>query len=149
ADDDTVPLALNDTDFGAVEVGAPAVVHTFTVRSTGTLPLTISSVAVSGTNAADFTVNNAPTTVPTGTTKTFTVSFHPAAAGVSTARLSISSNDTDEATYDFALGGTALAPQAVLNVATTSLDISLPAGATSSAAIAISNSGAGALNYAA
>ena len=115
-DGDTAPLTLNDTDFGAVEIGQPAIVHTFTIRNPGTTPLTISSAKLSGANAADFSVTNAPGTVGAGTNATFDVSFQPASTGARLARLTLRNNDAAAAAFDFALGGTATAAPVKLTV---------------------------------
>jgi hypothetical protein len=146
-DDDTVALRANGTDFGPLEVGQAPLVRTFTVRSPGTAPLVISSVLVAGANAADFTVSNAPTTIAAGQTQNFNVAFNPSAVGDRTARLTILNNDPNEAEFDFALAGTGVAPPAVLEVNTTSVDVTVAAGRASTATIRITNRGNGPLTY--
>lgn len=65
---------------------------TITNNGNGT-NLTVSSVAISGTNKSDFTeTNNCTTVPPNGGTCTVTVSFTPAAAGTRTATLTITDN---------------------------------------------------------
>ncbi|WP_179336343.1 BspA family leucine-rich repeat surface protein, partial [Winogradskyella costae] len=64
-------------------------------------------VAISGTNAADFTVTALPTSpvaATTGTT-TFEITFDPSAAGIRKATISIASNDADENPYTFTIQG--------------------------------------------
>jgi len=65
----------------------------FTMTNTGTAPYTIAGTSITGTNAADFTVTQVPTTVAGGsTTSTVTVQCRPSAVGTRTASLKI---DTD------------------------------------------------------
>jgi hypothetical protein len=112
-DGDTTPIAGDHTDFGSVDIAAGTVVRTFTVQNTGTQALTLSGtpkVAVSGANAADFTVSAQPTSpVAAAGSVTFQVTFDPSAAGVRSATLSIASNDANENPYDFAIQGTGTA----------------------------------------
>ena len=64
-------------------------------------------MAVSGTNAADFTVTAQPASpvAPSGST-TFSVTFDPSASGTRTAMLSIANNDADENPFNFTIQGT-------------------------------------------
>ena len=55
------PASLN---FGNVRLGAVALSQTFTVKNTGTSDLIISSIDISGTNAADFAQTNDCTILP-------------------------------------------------------------------------------------
>jgi hypothetical protein len=104
---DTTPSTADDTDFGGVEVNGGTDSHTFTIQNTGSAPLAITSVQVTGGNAADFAI--APASIPspiasTGST-TFTVTFDPGAGGTRSTTVRIISDDADEGTYDFALAG--------------------------------------------
>jgi hypothetical protein len=85
--------------------------------------------------------------IAAGQTATFYVAFRPGGAGPSSARLTINNNDPNESQFDFALAGTGIAPRPALDVATPSLDVTLPVGGSSSATIAISNPGTGSLTY--
>jgi hypothetical protein len=109
-DGDTDPSTSDDTDFGSAPVAGGTVSHTFTIYNLGDADLTLSGdprVLVGGTNAADFSVSVQPASpvAPLGST-TFTVTFDPSAAGLRTATLSITNNDSDEGTYNFAIQGT-------------------------------------------
>ncbi len=97
--------------YGSVLIGAP-VVKTFTIRNIGTDDLTGLVVTKDGTNAASFTVSVlGATTLTTGTSATFDVTFNPAATGAMTAAIHIASNDADENPFDIALTGTAVSPE--------------------------------------
>ncbi|OFX16748.1 MAG: hypothetical protein A2033_18310 [Bacteroidetes bacterium GWA2_31_9] len=115
-DGDATPDVLDDTDFGSTAVSS-TVDKTFTIENAGTANLTITgSVAISGTNAADFSVFAAPSSPITATnTTTFTIRFTPSATGLRTATLTITNNDADEGTYNFDIQGTGTAlPDVVL-----------------------------------
>ncbi|HOL66453.1 MAG TPA: choice-of-anchor D domain-containing protein, partial [bacterium] len=106
---DTSPSTADDTDFGAVDINGGTVAHTFTIQNLGTAILTLTGtpkVAISGTNAADFTVTSQPSSpvVPGGST-TFEVTFDPSAVGLRTATVSIANDDLDENPYTFAVQG--------------------------------------------
>ncbi len=111
-DGDVSPASGDHTDFGSTGSSAGAnIVRTFTIENTGTgaLDLTGSpNVTISGTNAADFTVNSQPGSDPVsaGNTTTFQVTFNPSAEGLRTATVTITNDDADEGTYDFAIQGT-------------------------------------------
>jgi hypothetical protein len=146
-DGDTAPLAATGTDFGAVEVGQPAAVHTFTIRNPGPATLTISRSVLSGANAADFVVTNMPVSVAAGGEATFDVSFLPVATGSRVAKLSLRNNDGNEVLFDFALGGTGVAAHATLDVTPALLELSVRAGSTLASALQISNAGPGPLAF--
>ncbi len=109
-DGDTVPLEFNDTAFGAVQIGQSAVTHTFTIKNPGTTTLTFISTLRSGPHAADFLLTNVPPSVAPGGTATFNVSFQPTVAGARTAKLTLRTMDANEALFDFAIGGSGVAP---------------------------------------
>ncbi|MDC1506090.1 FG-GAP-like repeat-containing protein, partial [Winogradskyella sp.] len=103
---DVVPDLTDDTDFGTVVLNTPST-KTYTVQNTGTSPLTVNSIGISGTDASDFVFNNItlPATVPAGGETTFDVTFTTATLGTKTATVTISSNDCDESTYSFSVQG--------------------------------------------
>jgi len=105
---DTTPDTSDDTDFGDVNTTSSDT-HIFTIDNiSGTGDLTITSIISSGTNAADFVISNAPTTVTAGDTDTFTVIFTPGATGTRTATITVTSDDCNSSTYDFAVTGNGL-----------------------------------------
>lgn len=108
-DGDATPGVADHTDFGSTLVTGATAVRTFTIQNLGDASLTLSGtpkVAVTGTHASDFTVTALPTSpVAVGGSTTFQVTFDPSASGTRTATLTIANDDTDEATYDFAVQG--------------------------------------------
>uniref|UniRef100_UPI00301D0410 FG-GAP-like repeat-containing protein n=1 Tax=Emticicia sp. 17c TaxID=3127704 RepID=UPI00301D0410 len=106
----TTPTTDNNTDFGT-QFLATNTVKTFNITNTGTIPLNLSGspkVAISGANAADFTVTTQPTSPLVATTgaTTFQITFTPASIGLKTATVSIANDDTDENPYTFTIQGT-------------------------------------------
>lgn len=116
-DGDSTPSTADDTDFGSAMIGGTAVSKTYTVQNTGAGSLTLGTVTVGGTNAADFTITTQPTATVTGGGSTmFVVRFAPSAAGARSATLSFTTNDSDENPFNFSIQGTATAPAPEINV---------------------------------
>lgn len=111
---DTTPSGTDNTQFATTPLGGSQT-KTFRIENIGTAALNVSSVIVSGGNAADFIVAaSAPYTIPnTGTTSVdFTITFTPLASGLRTTTVIIAHNDaTDsESPYAFVIEGTATCP---------------------------------------
>ncbi len=102
---DNTPSATDNTNFGAY--AASPIIKTFTIQNTGNAVLNISSVTISGANAADFSVTAAPAaTVAAGGSTTFTVSFSPTAPnGIKNATININNSDGDEAIFVYDITG--------------------------------------------
>lgn len=97
-------------NFGSVPLGGTSDL-VFTLGNIGTLNLTGISVGISGTDASDFSVVNAPgATLAPNATATLTVRYAPGSAGSKEAMLRIVSNDGDENPFTVALTGTATDP---------------------------------------
>ena len=115
-DGDTTPSLFDHTDFGEAVVTGGTVTHVFTINNLGDATLNLTGnprVAVSGANAADFSVSVQPSSfvVPGGST-IFTVVFNPSAGGLRSAALSIANNDANENPYNFNIQGTGVNPPA-------------------------------------
>jgi hypothetical protein len=110
-DGDNIPSPTDHTDFGNVG-NSNSLIRTFTIQNTGTANLNISSITISGANAALFTVGglSPASPIPPGNSATFTVTFSPGTTGLKTATVNIANADCDEATYDFAVQGTGVPP---------------------------------------
>ena len=110
SDGDITPRTADATDFGSTSVTGGTVVGTFTIQNTGAAALNLTGtprVAVSGTNAADFSVIVQPgSPVAAAGSATVTVNFDPGAGGVRNATLSIANDDSNEDPYDFSIRGT-------------------------------------------
>ena len=96
-----------------------------TMRNTGSGPLDVSNIAISGANAADFAISGItlPLNILAGTSVNFVVSFTPSSAAAHSATLTVTSTDFDESPFIVALTGTGQA------LATTPLNASYTTGA--------------------
>ena len=105
ADDDTTPSADDDTGFQAVPVAGGTVTHAFTIENKGDADLNITE-AVSLSNTTDFSLTQPlSTTIGTGESTTFTVTFDPASGGSKSSTLTIPNNDEDETIYNYTIQG--------------------------------------------
>ena len=88
-----VTLSPTSLNFGSESVGA-SINQTLTVTNSGSAALSVSSAAISGTNAGDFTVtsNSCTSSVAPGANCSIVVTFDPAATGTRTATLSLVDN---------------------------------------------------------
>jgi len=106
-DGDITPSVTDNTDFGAICINTAAV-NTFSIQNLGTGPLSISSITMSGSGAASFTIGSLSPASPiaAGSSATFAVTFTPSASGIQNATITVLSNDCSEALYDVVLSGT-------------------------------------------
>ena len=110
-------------DFGSVVSGSSGAAVTFTIQNLGTQALNLTGtpvVVLSGTNQAEFTVNQTGvlTAIDPGATTTFTVTFSPTSIATGkTAAIALTSNDSDEGTYTITFAGAGTAtPAAEINI---------------------------------
>ncbi|UWZ84576.1 choice-of-anchor D domain-containing protein [Occallatibacter riparius] len=132
-------------------VGTTSAAKTVTIKSSGTAPLSISSIGLGGTNAGDFAqTNNCPSgtnTLAIGASCTVNVTFTPTATGARSATLVITDNDPS-GTQNVALSGSGASQSAGVTVTPTTLAFSSQIVGTSSAAqiITVKSSGTAALS---
>ena len=146
----SVTLTPTSVGFGNQNVGTTSATQTITLTNSGTAPLTISGIALAGTNAADFAQTNtcplSPSTLAAAATCTISVTFTPAATGSRTANVSVSDNASGSP-QSVALTGSGVisAPAVTLNPTSVSFG-NQNVGTTSAAhAITLTNSGTAAL----
>jgi len=115
ADGDVTPSAADSTDFGSISAVLDSVSVTFSILNVSGADLTLNGspkVAISGTNASEFTVTTQPgLTISAGGNTNFVVKFIPAAEGLRTADISIANTDADENPYNFSVRGFGLASE--------------------------------------
>ncbi|TWO30669.1 choice-of-anchor D domain-containing protein [Seonamhaeicola sediminis] len=96
------PASINQTLFGSTDALTP-ISTTYTIENNGSLTLNISSVT---SDNADFAVTVPPaSTVTTGGSTTFTITFTPSAVGIITGTITIVNDDSDENPYTFTVQG--------------------------------------------
>lgn len=80
--------------FGQTEVGQTTT-RVLTIRNTGTAPMRIEEIPITGINAGDFSIVSTSCTggaIPAGGTCSVTIAFHPLVIGVRTATLRLTGN---------------------------------------------------------
>ncbi len=97
----------NGTDFGAYDVFEGSLTKTYTITNNGSLDLDLTgSPIVVITGSVDFTVTQpALSTLATGESTTFTVTYNPSTIAQHLAEISIDNNDADENPYTFVVKG--------------------------------------------
>lgn len=92
--------------FGTVKIALAGKAKAFTIKNKGAANLTGIRVKTSGTAKNDFIVTQpAKTTLATGESIKFTVTFKPTAKGTRSAAIHVASNDPDENPFDIKLSG--------------------------------------------
>jgi len=93
ASEPLVSLSESSLGFGSQIVTTSSSAQTVTLSNTGEMALSISSIALTGADASDFTeTNNCGSSLNTGASCTISVTFKPTVGGVRTAALSITDN---------------------------------------------------------
>ena len=142
----TDSLSETSLTFSGQVVGTTSAPQTVTLTNTGTLRLIISSIAVTGTNASDFSqINTCDSSLPSGGKCTITVTFTPNDKGPRTASVTINDN-TGGSPQEIALSGTGTGPSAILSPISL-IFVTQPLGTSSPAqSVTLSNDGTVALS---
>src|ERR1019366_2284692 len=100
--------------FGSVVLNTAAPPQPVTLTSTGTAPVTVSAVAVTG---AGFAIlgSTFPVTLNPGQQATLYIQFNPLAVGAATGQLTITSNSSTNGTAVIGLTGKSTAPPPALS----------------------------------
>jgi hypothetical protein len=117
---------------GTTTQGTTAAPQNLTVSNTGTGPLHVTTIGVSGLNANDFSVtgsNCLETAVAAGASCTIPVTFAPLASGIRTTTLSIT-NDAANSPQMVTINGTAVTAVTIVAAAGATLSASVSAGQT-------------------
>jgi hypothetical protein len=134
--------------FASQSVNTTSPAQTVTLTNSGTAPLTITAIAISGTNASNFAQTNTcpvnPNTLAINATCTITVTFQPSASGTRTASLTVSDNAPGSPQ---AVSLTGTGTLAAVTLSTTSLGFaSTQVGGTNTKSVTLTNSGTAALS---
>ena len=138
-------LTSTSIEFANQGVGSASAPQSATLTNVGNANLTISSIEVTGSNAADFTLtNNCGSSLAPADQCTLTVTFKPSSAGTRTASLMFADNAAGSP-QTVNLAGTGIA--STVSLSTSTLSFGTQAVATSSAAqtVTLTNTGTAAL----
>jgi len=140
-----VTLSLTNLAFAATAVGSASGSQLVTMTNTGTVALTIASIAVTGTNATSFVfANSCGTSLAVGANCTIHGHFAPTAGGVLKAVITITDNAAGSP-QTIALSGTGVVPPVTLSAASLSYGSVNVGGASGSQSVTMTNSGTAAL----
>lgn len=117
---------------GTTTQGTTAAPQNLTVSNTGTGPLQVTAIAVSGLNAGDFSVSGSnclTTAVAAGASCTIPVTFAPLASGIRTTTLTIT-DDAANSPQTVTLNATAAPAATIVAAAGTTLSATVSAGQT-------------------
>ena len=97
---DNAPSITDDTDYGSTDLGTKTS-RTFTIESTGTKPLDVSSITLS--NTTDFSIVGTPfsSPIPIDESTTFTIEFNSLTQGITSTLITIANDDPNEAPFEF------------------------------------------------
>ncbi len=140
-------LSAESISFGSVPMGTAMGPKALTISNSQNTALNISSIAVSGANAKDFTeTNTCGSAIAAGGTCSVDVTFKPSAQGNRTGILSIADEPTSTP-QNVMLTGTAIVPAPVITISPASLNFGSYTVGTSagSSALTVKNSGNAAL----
>lgn len=102
------------TQFGKCATVGDTASSVFTIRNTGNMALTITSVGLDTNTHFTIDASAVPPSIAPGGSAPFTVTYDPSAAGSHTDTVRIQSDDADEADFDFAIAGLAVVSAAVV-----------------------------------
>ncbi len=97
----------NNTDFGNIYLGYSQT-NNFSIQNTGAGTLTIYGLTIAGLNSNEFTLVNPPAfplVLAGNGSQSFSIKFLPLALGTRSAKVVVSSNDSDESSYDYMIEG--------------------------------------------
>jgi len=130
--------------FASEGVGSKSVVQTIALSNSGSAGLSVSSIAITGTNAADFSeTNTCGTSVAAGYNCTISITFAPAAINSRSATLTITDNNNAIANsvQTVALTGTGTAPEVTVAPGSVPFGGENVGTASSASTITLTNSG--------
>jgi FG-GAP-like repeat/Abnormal spindle-like microcephaly-assoc'd, ASPM-SPD-2-Hydin/Protein of unknown function (DUF1573) len=136
-----VSLGGNSISFGSQIVGSTSGVQMVSLSNIGTAPLTISSIAITGTNSGDFSqTNTCGGSVAIGANCSISVTFKPTATGPRRGSVTITDNASGSP-QAVGLTGTGIAPVVSLSVPSLTFAIQLVNTTSSAQHFMLSNTG--------
>ena len=140
-----VGVSPSSLTFGDQSIGTTSPPQTVTLTNTGTTTLSVTSVTVTGIDAADFSQTNNCTTVAAQATCTLSVTFTPAAAGTRTAAVSIAEN-APGSPQTIAVSGTSGGPQVSFSPTSLTFPTQLVFTPSSAQRVTLTNTGSAVLS---
>ncbi len=132
-------------NFGDQIVGTSSAAVTPSIRNTGTAPLTVSGLSVTGANAGDFVLAGACPIIPVGGSCSVSLTFNPTAVGVRNAQINVLSNAVNATTSNtIALTGNGIpapAPRVDFNITAIAFGNTIFGGAAPSQVVTLTNGG--------
>jgi hypothetical protein len=132
-------------DFGDQIVNTASTVRNVSIGNTGTAPLTVSAISITGANANQFVQTGQCASVAPGASCPLAVTFTPTSIGAKTASISVTSNAQNAATVNSIslTGNGVLAPRPLVNLSLTAIGYgnSIFGGASSSQTVTLKNEG--------
>lgn len=129
SDGSTTPQAYDCTDFGAANIEGVGLSCQYQIYNSGDADLNNVTLTITGAQKDDFSIDYMPDAIiAPGSSSFFQVTFYPKAVGTRRATIRITSNDSDESPYTFAIAGQ-VAP-AEIDVLCYSTGIAIPDGDT-------------------
>jgi len=144
-----VSLSGSSLSFANQLVGTTSTAQAETVTNTGTANLTISTVAIGGTNASDFAKSGdtcSGATVTPNSTCTVSVTFTPSATGSRSASLNFTDNASNSP-QTVPLSGTGTAPAVSLSTTSVSFGNQLVGTTSAASAVTVTNNGTASLTF--
>lgn len=136
-----VGLSPSPLPFGNQLVGVASTPQGITLSNTGTATLTISSIAITGTNSSDFSeTNTCGASVAASANCSISVTFKPTANGARSASVSITDNASGSP-QSVSLTGTGIAPIVTLSGTTVTFTGQLVTTTSAAQQISITNTG--------
>lgn len=132
-------VTLNPTSLGLSAAFGASVAGTVSVTNSGTAPLTVTGIALSGTNASVFSQTNNCSAVAAGAKCTINVTFTPTTLGSATASLTITDN-APGSPQSVTLMGTGTEPSGSAFTLSAAA-VSITAGSTGTSAITATGTG--------
>jgi len=121
-------LSPTGLTFTSTNVGSTSAAQTITLFNPGTGPLSITGIAIGGTNAGSFSsISTCGTTLAAAASCSISVTFSPSAAGSLSASISVSDNAA-ASPHAATLAGTGVAPDFAITVGSASQTVSSSGG---------------------
>ena len=147
-DNDTSPMAADQTSFGSVALGAAAVKHTFWVKNDGNAVLTLGAIPQiagftigNGTNGLNGLVNS----LQPGASDSFEVRMNTTTVGAKFGVITFSTNDGDENPFNFLISGnvTSIVPYAGNSLSPNSYNLDVAGSVSASEVVALAKGSIG------